>query len=275
MISVGIPATTTSRGIGRVATSDDLVDGATINNGPAFLAAGVHTSVAAAAGKVPVADSNGKLDAWVSQQTQFATCATPAATAAKEATLTGFSLTKGARVFVIFANSNTVAGGLTLNVNSTGAKSIYNELGAVSASNPATFPAGVSIEFVYDGTNWTYRKYQNEFAKTVGGAPMYACRGWANINGMNTAALRAGGNVSSIADNGVGDYSVNWAVPMPDDKYVTNVTAMRQDGAQNITSSIKNISGGYSAVVTTSVRVQLTTYDGGALDGQVFIAAFR
>ena len=40
MISVGIPATTTARGIGRVATSDDLVDGATINNGPAFFSAG-------------------------------------------------------------------------------------------------------------------------------------------------------------------------------------------------------------------------------------------
>ena len=34
------PATTTARGIGRVATSDDLVDGATINNGPAFFSAG-------------------------------------------------------------------------------------------------------------------------------------------------------------------------------------------------------------------------------------------
>lgn len=40
MISVGIPATTTARGIGRVATIADLVDGATINNGPAVLAAG-------------------------------------------------------------------------------------------------------------------------------------------------------------------------------------------------------------------------------------------
>ncbi|MGD9576290.1 phage tail protein [Desulfovibrio sp.] len=56
------PATTTARGIGRVATSADLVDGATINNGPAFLAAGVHTSVAAAAGKVPVANASGKID---------------------------------------------------------------------------------------------------------------------------------------------------------------------------------------------------------------------
>lgn len=40
MISVGIPATTTSRGIGRVATLADMEPGATINNGPAFLAAG-------------------------------------------------------------------------------------------------------------------------------------------------------------------------------------------------------------------------------------------
>lgn len=64
MISVGIPATTTARGIGRVATSDDLVDGATITNGPAFLSAGVHTSVAAAAGKVPVADASGKVPEW-------------------------------------------------------------------------------------------------------------------------------------------------------------------------------------------------------------------
>ena len=39
-IGVGTPATTTARGIGRVATSADLVDGATINNGPAFLSAG-------------------------------------------------------------------------------------------------------------------------------------------------------------------------------------------------------------------------------------------
>ena len=58
MISVGIPATTTARGIGRVATSADLVDGATITNGPAFLAAGVHTSVAPAAGIIPLADGN-------------------------------------------------------------------------------------------------------------------------------------------------------------------------------------------------------------------------
>lgn len=40
MISVGIPATTTSRGIARVATLADMEPGAEVENGPAFLAAG-------------------------------------------------------------------------------------------------------------------------------------------------------------------------------------------------------------------------------------------
>ena len=67
MISVGIPATTTARGIGRVATSADLVDGATISNGPAFLAAGsAAVTTTPTAHAVPQADAGGKLDGWVS-----------------------------------------------------------------------------------------------------------------------------------------------------------------------------------------------------------------
>lgn len=155
MISVGIPATTTARGIGRVATSDDLVDGATINNGPAFLAAGVHTSVTAAAGKIPVADSGGSINNWVGER--YATCATAGAAVDKIADLANFQLVKGSRVSVIFSNPNSVASALTLNVNSTGAKAIYNERGAVSASNFSVLPAGIPIAFVYDGTVWRYK----------------------------------------------------------------------------------------------------------------------
>lgn len=56
-----LPATTTARGIARVATLADMEPGAVIENGPAFLAAGLHTSVSAAAGKIPVADANGRI----------------------------------------------------------------------------------------------------------------------------------------------------------------------------------------------------------------------
>lgn len=95
----------------------------------------------------------------------------------------------------------------------------------MSATNPATFKAGVPIEFVYDGTNWTYRNYQDEFAKVVGGAPMYTCRAWVNFNGVSgTPSIRASGNISSLTDNGVGDYTVNFTTAMPHANYSTVAT---------------------------------------------------
>lgn len=201
------------------------------------------------AGKIPKADSNGKLDLWVSQQTQFATCATAAATAAKEAVSAGFSLVKGARVFVTFANTNIVAGAITLNVNGTGAEAIYNELGAVSATNRATFQAGIPIEFIYSGASWTYRKYQDEFAKTTGGAPMYTCRAWVNFNGASSSpSIRASGNVSSLTDNGIGDYTVNFTAAMPHANYSTVATGCD-------TANTRPVPFGVKSVAVTGVRL--------------------
>lgn len=53
----------------------------------------------------------------------------------------------------------------------------------------------------------------------TGSAPIYACRAWVNFNGTGTVAIRASGNVSSITDNGTGDYTVNFATAMPDANY--------------------------------------------------------
>ena len=52
-------------------------------------------------------------------------------------------------------------------------------------------------------------------------ATAYGCRAWVNFNGTGTVAIRASGNVSSITDNGVGDFSVNFATAMPDANYST------------------------------------------------------
>jgi hypothetical protein len=52
-----------------------------------------------------------------------------------------------------------------------------------------------------------------------GSAPIYACRAWVNFNGTGTVAIRASGNVSSITDNGTGDYTINFATAMPDADY--------------------------------------------------------
>jgi len=54
-------------------------------------------------------------------------------------------------------------------------------------------------------------------------APVFACRAWVNFDGTtNTAGfctIRDSGNVSTVADNGTGDYTVNFATAMPDENY--------------------------------------------------------
>ena len=55
----------------------------------------------------------------------------------------------------------------------------------------------------------------------VGDAPGYLCRAWVNFNGTGTVAIRASGNVSSITDNGTGQYTVNFTTAMSDANYST------------------------------------------------------
>ena len=46
-----------------------------------------------------------------------------------------------------------------------------------------------------------------------------ACKAWVNFNGTGTVAIRAGYNVSSISDNGTGNYTVNFTTALPDANY--------------------------------------------------------
>jgi hypothetical protein len=65
----------------------------------------------------------------------------------------------------------------------------------------------------------------------AGIAPIYACRAWVNFNGTGTVAIRASGNVSSITDNGQGDYTINFATALPDADYA--MTGMCKSGDGN------------------------------------------
>ena len=53
----------------------------------------------------------------------------------------------------------------------------------------------------------------------TGSAPIYSCRAWVNFNGTGTVAIRDSGNVSSITDNGTGDYTVNFTTALEDANY--------------------------------------------------------
>ena len=49
--------------------------------------------------------------------------------------------------------------------------------------------------------------------------PQFACRAWVNFNGSGTVSIRGSGNVTSITDNGTGNYTVNFSNAMPDANY--------------------------------------------------------
>jgi len=53
------------------------------------------------------------------------------------------------------------------------------------------------------------------------------CRAWVNFDGTSTVAIRAQFNVSSITDNGTGDYTVNFSNAMSDANYAVNFWGQR------------------------------------------------
>ena len=73
-------ATTSTRGIGRVATAADMVTGATLDNGPAFLSVGSVVTPTPTANAVPQADASGKLDDWITKTDTVAATGTALAT---------------------------------------------------------------------------------------------------------------------------------------------------------------------------------------------------
>ena len=56
-------------------------------------------------------------------------------------------------------------------------------------------------------------------------APAYGCRAWVNFNGTGTVAIRDSANVSSITDNSVGNYTVNFTTAMVDANYAVCISA--------------------------------------------------
>ena len=96
-------------------------------------------------------------------------------------------------------------------------------------------------------------------------------KAWVNFNGTGTVAIRASYNVSSITDNGTGDYTVNFTTALADANYSITGSAMI---ALNYAGFLL---GPYTAAPTTSaVRFLITPTSFAATDSTyVSVAIFR
>ena len=64
-----------------------------------------------------------------------------------------------------------------------------------------------------------FRSTPTVFKDSAGTEIGTLCRAWVNFNGTGTVAIRGSFNVSSITDNGTGDYTVNFTNAMTDANY--------------------------------------------------------
>jgi hypothetical protein len=122
--------------------------------------------------------------------------------------------------------------GLVIDVSAANNARIFNTTNNFNLQIGQIVGTGGTIDFYTNATSRAVINSSGDFAFNSGygsAARAYGCRAWVNFDGTtNTAGfctIRASGNVTSVADNGTGDYTVNFTTAMPDANYSAQVWA--------------------------------------------------
>jgi len=121
----------------------------------------------------------------------------------------------------------------TSGTNGNGPQIVFSE----SGSNASY--AGGSIGFIRTGSNGvgdlvlgtrastgdanTATTEQLKITSDGRGVSQFTAKGWVNFDGTGTLNVRDSHNVSSVADNGTGNYTLNWDVDMANANYAVTV----------------------------------------------------
>jgi hypothetical protein len=182
-----------------------------------------------------------------------------------------------ARLHAQVSSGNTIA--RFVNTTSTGGE--LGELVLASPNRPAVrmnFQTSVDSNGFFNYDSSEYKFFANSGGSAVermrldssgnllfnsgygSVATAYGCRAWVRFNGTGTVSILGSGNVSSITDNGTGQYTVNYSTSLPDTNYsiVTNL-----EYAQAQTRGV--LSGPYSFATSSTAltcrNIEDNTYE--------------
>jgi hypothetical protein len=96
------------------------------------------------------------------------------------------------------------------------------------------------------------------------------CKAWVNFNGTGVVAIRASYNVSSITDNGTGDYTVNFTSALADANYSVVCSGRRASGTLLVTNLLPGGTYTASAVQVNSASVTPANIDSDYFNVSVF-----
>ena len=99
-----------------------------------------------------------------------------------------------------------------------------------------------------------------------------SAKAWVNFDGTGTVAIRASHNVTSITDNGTGNYTINFTTAMPNTNYAT-VGTNGWSGSGVDWAFISEWTG--KSTTSTTVRVANDAVSALADSGTVMISIFR
>jgi hypothetical protein len=171
---------------------------------------------------------------------------------------------------------------MPVKLNSSGGGSVTLTTPSTASDFTATFPA-VTGDVVTTGSNaavtpamlsigapsWN-SSGDLQFNSGYGSvATAYGCRAWVNFNGTGTVAIRASGNVTSITDNGTGEYTVNLTTALTD----ANYSAVGSCGTGTAGNDDLNLTSYFNTAPTTSaLRVGTQRANSGVSTDVAYIA---
>lgn len=95
------------------------------------------------------------------------------------------------------------------------------------------------------------------------------CRAWVNFNGTGAVAIRSSFNISSITDNGTGNYTINFINALSD----ANFSAIFAGSETVNFGTGSRIFTAHRTETTSSVRTESVGGDGSAFDAIKFSCA--
>jgi hypothetical protein len=94
----------------------------------------------------------------------------------------------------------------------------------------------------------------------INSKPSFLPKAWINFNGTGTVEIRGSGNISSITDNGTGDFTLNFTVAMVDTNYISIGSGQEGSGFADGTVFVR-----IGAKSTGNVRISVANFTQTAL----------
>lgn len=138
-------------------------------------------------------------------------------------------------------------------VTTDGSLSLKGDSGGSATTN------GISVDSSGDTSISGDLKFNSGYGSA---ATAYGCRAWVNFDGTTGSGtgssditILGSGNVSSITDNGNGDYIVNFANNMPDANFSAVVSAFQSGSVLVARTPIAQSTSSYRIIITSTVVV--------------------